>query len=77
MTMKIAGAVLLSCIGLAACANTGSGGMTSTRPTQSPIGVTASNGGGQRALGDIPSEGVNSVTGPTTGGVPNSKGNAY
>ena len=75
MTIKIAGAVLLSCIGLAACANTG--GMAANPPTQSPIAVTASNGGGQRALGDIPNEGVNSVTGPTSGPVPNGKLNAY
>ena len=77
MTMKIAGALLLSCIGLAACASTGPGTANSNGPTQAPSGITSSNGGGQRALGNIPNIGTNSATGVTSGPVPNTKGNSY
>ena len=77
MSIKIAGAVLFSCIGLAACASTGPGTANSNGPGQAPSGITSSNGGGQRQLGNIPSIGSNSATGTTNSGVPNSKGASY
>ena len=46
-------------------------------PTQAPSGITSSNGGGQRALGNIPNIGTKSATGVSSGPVPNNKGNAY
>ncbi len=75
MSIKITGVVLLSCLGLAAC--NGAGSSPATSAAMSPVSATSSNGGGQRALGDIPSQGVNSSVGATSTGVPNGKGNAY
>ena len=77
MTIKITGIALLSCIGLGACANTGPGSAATNSPAGAPSGITSSNGGGQRQLGDIPSIGTNTGSGPTITNVPNGKGNAY
>ena len=77
MKIKYACVVLLSCVSLAACAgSTSPGSANANNPTQAPSGVTASNGGGQRQLGNIPSVGINGG-GTTVGGVPNSKGASY
>ena len=75
MSIKITGVIVLSCLGLAACS--GAGSSPATYNAASPISSTSSNGGGQRALGNIPGEGVNSGVGATSTGVPNGKGNAY
>ena len=75
MSIKITAVILLSCVGLAAC--NGMGSSPATSAAMSPVSATSSNGGGQRALGDIPSEGVNSGAGATSSGVPNGKGTAY
>ena len=63
-------------IGLAGCASTGPGTATSTA-TPAPSGITAANGGGQRALGNLPNIGVTTGAGATAGPVPNSKGASY
>ena len=82
MTFKTTAAILLSCASLAACASTGTGTGTANAnsPAQVPSGVTSSNGGGQRQLGNIPSVGVTTgggVGGTTVTGVPNTKGASY
>ncbi len=79
MTMKMTALALLSCVGLAACANgnTGPGSANSNGPTQAPSGITSSNGGGQRALGNIPSVGTTTGGGVSSTSVPNSKGASY
>ena len=78
MTMKFAGLALASCIGLGACASSTPGTATSGSATQAPSGITSSNGGGQRQLGNIPDVSINTTGGgATVGPVPNSKGNAY
>ena len=79
MSFKIA-AALLACAGLAACGGTGPGTANANGPTQAPSGITASNGGGQRQLGNIPSVGITTGpggTGTTVTGVPNAKGPSY
>ena len=76
MTIKTLGAVALACFGLAACASTGPGSASANGPTAAPSGITASNGGGQRAVGGIPSVGVSS-SGTSVSAVPNSKGASY
>ena len=81
MTFKIMAALVVSCAGLAACASTGPGSANANSPAQAPSGVTSSNGGGQRQLGNIPSVGITTgpsgVSGTTVGAVPNSKGASY
>ena len=80
MTVRMAALAVLSCAGLAGCGSngpTGIGTANANGPTQAPSGITSSNGGGQRALGNIPSIGTNSATGATATSVPNSKGASY
>ena len=77
MTRKLAVMTVLACTGLAGCGSTGPGTANSNGPTQAPSGITAANGGGQRALGNIPSVGITNGTGVTVGPVPNGKGNSY
>ncbi len=79
MKMKMTALALLSCVGLTACASgsTGAGSANSNGPTQAPSGITSSNGGGQRALGNIPSVGTTTGGGATATSVPNSKGASY
>ncbi len=67
----------MATLGLGGCASTGAGSANANGPTQAPSGVTSSNGGGQRAIGDIPSIGSTTGVGPTVGAVPNSKGASY
>ncbi len=72
MTIRLLGIAVLACAGLSACASVDS------RPaTPASSGVTSSNGGGQRALGDIPSVGVNTGGGANATGVSSKKGDAY
>ena len=75
MTMRIASLVILSCMALGACTN-GAAPSAANSPALSSVGDTASNGGGQRALGNIPSVGTTSG-GSTITSVPNTKGPAY
>lgn len=79
MNLKIVAIAAVSCLGLAACGNMTPGDTaTSMGATQAPSGITSSNGGGQRALGNVPGVGVNSGTGQASvGSVPNTKGAAY
>ncbi len=67
----------LFCLALAACnAGTTGNSVTSNTPMSAPSGVTSSNGGGMREMGNIPS--VSSGTnGATIGNVPNKAGNSY
>ena len=64
----------LAALGLALCACTDQGGVSSTTPVS---GITSSNGGGQRATGAIPNFAVGPNGGAVTTGVPNGRGNAY
>ena len=76
MIIRSTAALLASCLAVAGCASTGAGSATANGPTPAPSGITAANGGGQRALGDIPNIGVsNGVT--VRGNAPNTKGNSY
>ena len=77
MTFKHVQAVAaaLCTLALAACAGS-SQPFISNGQQGAPSGVTASNGGGQRALGNIPNIGM-SQSGVTTGPVPAGRGNAY
>ncbi len=77
MTVKMTALALMACVGLSACASTGAGSANSNGPTQPPSGITSSNGGGQRALGNIPSVGTTTGGGVTSTSVPNSKGASY
>ena len=79
MNLKVIGAAVLCCVGLAACQSQPDPGSNSlTGPARLDSGITSSNGGGQRALGDTPNVGLNSqgATSVTPNG-PNTKGNAY
>ncbi len=73
--MRIAAA--FCCIGLAACGQAVPGTATSSGPVQAPSGITSSNGGGQRALGNSLGVSQGAAGGVTVGGLPNSKGAAY
>ncbi len=74
---KMVGAALFACLGLAGCAGTRPGTANANGPGQAPSGITAANGGGQRAVGNIPSIGVTSGGTVTSNPVPNSKGASY
>ncbi len=70
----------IGCLGLSACSDTPSQNPALTNsltgPTALDSGITSSNGGGQRALGNIP--GVNVGSGGATGGLqPTTKGSSY
>ena len=68
----------VGCLGLSACSGSGQNpAMNSlTGPASLDSGITASNGGGQRALGNA--QGINIGSGGSTEGTaPNQKGNAY
>lgn len=65
---------ILTGLGLALCACSNQGGVSSTTP---PSGITSSNGGGTRATGNIPNFAVGPNGGGVTTAVPNSRGNAY
>lgn len=75
MSFKYVPAAALCTLVLAACTNS-SQPLISNGQQGAPSGVTASNGGGQRALGNIPNVGV-SQGGVATGPVPAGRGNAY
>ena len=76
MTIRIALA-LIACVGVAACAaNTAPGSASSNTPVGAPTGITSSNGGGQRQLGNLPSVGLTNGSGNVSN-VPNGKGNSY
>ena len=77
MNKNLVGVVLCACVGLVGCAGTSAGTANANAPGQPQSGVTSSNGGGQRALGDIPNVGVTNGVGATTTNVPNSKGASY
>ena len=70
-------AIAIVGLSLSGCGNTGPGTATSSGPTQAPSGITSSNGGGQRAIGNLPSVGITTGGGATAGTVPNSKGASY
>ncbi len=74
MTFRIASLAILSCLALSAC--NGAQPSAANSPALSSVGDTASNGGGQRALGNIPSVGTTSG-GSSITSVPNTKGPAY
>ncbi len=79
MTTRVTAAVLLSCVGLAACASpaTNSGANRALADTVAATPATSSNGGGQRNLGSTPNIGTNTATGSTVTPVLNSKGASY
>ena len=64
-------------IGLAACSpSPGTSDAVTTSPQGAPSGVTSSNGGGQRQLGDIPNVSFNQ-NGAYQTNAPASRGAAY
>lgn len=77
MRTTLLAAATIGCLSLSAC--NGSDPAPASNNLVSPrldSGVTSSNGGAQRVLGDQP--GISTGTNGTTGGQsPNSKGNAY
>jgi len=77
MNFKFASAAVLCVLALAACTDAPAPmPAVSNGPQSAPSGITSSNGGGARQLGNIPNIGVNqgrTVSGP----VPSSKGAAY
>ena len=79
MALKLTAALLMSCMGLAACSSpaVNAGANKALADTVSPAPATASNGGGQRSLGSTPNIGTNSATGVTSTPVLNSKGPSY
>ncbi len=76
MNTRVAATLVFTCLSLVGCASTGPGSATSNGPTPAPSGITSSNGGGQRALGNLPNVGISNGTG-VSGAVPNSKGASY
>jgi hypothetical protein len=59
MIMTKIGAAAVLCLGLAACA-----GANNPAPMPMDRSITSSNGGGQRALGNIPSVGITTAPAP-------------
>ena len=80
MRATLLGLAAIGCLGLSACNGSDQNPAlnSTTGPTRLDSGITSSNGGGQRALGNAPNLGVNSSTGATSGGgITNQKGNTY
>lgn len=80
MKISLIAVAAIGCLGLSACGDNPpqqNPALNSiTGPARLDSGITSSNGGGQRALGDAPNVGIG--TNGTTGGLaPNGKGNAY
>ena len=77
MRTTLLAAAAIGCLGLSACSDSNpSPASNNLVSPQLDSGVTSSNGGGQRALGNQP--GVSTGTNGATGGQsPNGKGNAY
>lgn len=77
MTLKLVSAAALGALALAGCTNPPQDSAISSGPTQAPSGITSSNGGGQRQLGNLPSVGVMQGGQTVVTPAPSSKGNAY
>ena len=77
MRAKLLAAAAVGCLSLSACSDSNPGPTSNTLVSpRLDSGVTSSNGGGQRTLGDQPGVSVG-TTGTTGGQSPNGKGNAY
>ena len=77
MRAQLLTAAAIGCLSLAACSDSNPGPASNTLVSpRLDSGVTSSNGGGQRTLGDQPGIGIG-TSGTTSGQSPNGKGNAY
>ena len=79
MRTTLLGLAAIGCLGLSACNGSAQNPAldSTTGPARLDSGITSSNGGGQRALGNAPNVGINSSGGATGGGITNQKGNTY